>query len=489
MQLKISQYTKPGDDPGEAGGREPARGSGNIVALPKVDLCGQREDPEGADGKIVFDPDQVFYEAPSSKFYVGVGGSFRVYSRRTPVVNGVADHLRANEDDGNHAVQLAKRRVNEIEISQAVDWAGSLAGHKPGIINLRGSTLLVTDGPQLVEPVAGEFPVIGRILDEALGDGLPRQVFEAWLSIGLKAVRAGRHSPGQMMCLAGLVNTGKSLLAKLCCAVLGGRMSNPHSAWTGALVWNDDIVGSELLVIDDCESSTDIRSRRELAARFKEAIYSSEVQLRKRYASSMSVRPVWRVMVCCNDNPEALQIIPPIDDDLADKVILLRVNRITPPVDTSTQEGKQKFWSLIESELPALTDHLLRLEVPEALKDSRAGVIAYRDPDLEEAVIELSPERVLEELLVRMFSAGHLDAHPGESVEVSASELQEKMTDRDSPVVGQARTLFGRWSSACGVYLGKLARQRPELVRKSGTVNGIQKWELICPGQAEGVDM
>lgn len=476
----------------------------NIVQLyPKPqDVCGppalrlvpdvQDNETPRADGQVVpfagFDPDHVYYEAPSAKFYVRVGTHYRVYNRKTPVVNGVTTHYRRINLHGENAgrqdpVALAKDRVADIEMTKAVDWAGSLAGHQPGILSLMGSSLLVIDGPKLIDPVPGDFPVISSLLDQVLGTGMQQQVFKAWLAIGQRAVTAARHQPGPMMCLAGPVNTGKSLLANLVKAILGGRSANPHTAWSGTLPWNDDLIGAELQLMDDCEDSIDIRSRRQLAARFKEAIYSNEVQMRKRHTSSISVRPVWRVMLCCNNTPEALQIIPPIDDDLADKVILLSASRYRPPVDTSTIEGRDQLWAMISAELPAFADNLKNFEIPKDISDSRSGVIAYRDSELEKAVTALSPERVLEELLAIMNNRGHLAMHTGGEKILSATELQELMVAPDSPVCSQARTLFGKWPQACGVYLAKLAKSRPDLVQVGTIYNGTQRWIIKRPSE------
>ena len=435
---------------------------------------------------IPFSPAHIFYESSSGKYFVDVGRNYRAYGRRAPVVRGVAEYLENNESDNDGEVEKFMDRANEIvasiEVKQAVDWAGGIAGYKKGIVLFEEFTALITSEPKLIKPKKDTFPVISGILFEGLGEGIQRDVFLGWLSVALKAVIAGKHQPGQLLCLAGQANTGKSLYSKIVSCVLGGRVGDPHAAWTSSIVWNDELVKAELLVIDDSVASTDPRARRALAARFKEAIYASNVQLRKRNVSSLCVRPVWRVMICCNENSEALQIIPPIDEDLSDKVSLLRVGKITPVEDTSTPEGRERFWALIEKELPAFVDHLLNFKIPDELKDSRAGVCAYRDSDLENAVVELSPEKCLEEMLVCMLSRGYLDIDPGESRKFTAIELQGLLTEVGSPVSEQARKLLLGWSSACGVYLGKLAKLRPNMVAKAGLTQGTQKWKItrVC---------
>ena len=417
-------------------------------------------------------------------YYVGVGTGFSKYSRRAPVIHGIMKYLKSRNqrNEGNQDFKrLAEELLADIETTRAIAWAGSIAGYPPGRHIYGDTALLVTQGPRLIDPVPGDIPVIQSLLDQVLGAEEPQSIFWAWTAIGLRAVIASQHQPGPMLCISGPVRSGKSLLAKIVQTVLGGRAANPHAAWSNGMQWNDDLTGSELLLLDDCEASTDHRSRRNLAANFKEAIYSNEVQIRKRHTSSMALRPVWRVMMCCNDNPDSLQIIPPIDEDLSDKIILLRALGYTPPIDTSSTEGRSQLWQLILDELPAFVHYLRNYQIPEAIRASRSGVIAYRDCELESAVSSLSQERVMEDMLVTMIEAGDLIKQGEQSTTLTASDLQNRMMALGSPVYSQARALFGHWSAACGVYLGRISRSRPSLVREGTVVRGIQRWIISRP--------
>ena len=485
-------HTAAAPEPDDGSGPQQNEETNSDQPRPRPAPCGRDAGPAPPDvepghgQQEGFDPAQVFYEAPTSKYHVRVGNHYRVYSRRSPVLNGIKRYYERNNAagqnaDGRESPRLAEERLDEIELTSAVDWAGSIAGHGPGILRLRGSTLLVTEGPQLIIPRPGRFPVIQALLDQVFGTGIQQQVFIAWIAIGLRAVVAARHHPGPLMCLAGIMNSGKSLLAKIVQTVLGGRMANPQTAWSGALLWNDDMIGAELLLMDDCEDSIDIRARRALGAKFKEAIYSNEIQMRKRNTSSTSLRPAWRAMLCCNDNPDALRIIPPIDEDLDDKVILLRTSRYTPPVDASSTEGKAELWAMIVTELPAFVDFLMNFVIPEDLRDSRAGVTAYRDPDLQSAVNALSPERILAELLMVMLDGGFLAIPQAGRISLTAAQLQNRMEDPGSPVRSQAHRLFGSYIPACGIYLSKLARLRPCLVQTGTVIRGIQHYSIIAP--------
>jgi hypothetical protein len=326
---------------------------------------------------------------------------------------------------------------------------------------MNGLPILITSEANPPAPIAGDASLISELITSAFTDTTAALVFMSWLAGRYKCVRDHVHVPSPMLVLAGEVNSGKSLLAWIVAQVLGGRTANPYSSWSGGMLWNDDLVGSELLLVDDCSSSTDIRARRAFGASFKEAIYPHVVQLRKRNSSSVSVRPVWCVMVCCNDTPESLQIIPPLDADLSDKIAMLHVTGITPPVDTSTPDGRGKLQSMIRAELPAFASELMEWETPEHLRDTRSGVKAWRDPELAESVEANSPAKRLEGLLEA--SIIHRGIWHDLPCTLTAAEVESRLLDNQSPVKEQARGLF-TWHGACGSALARLARMGSHIV-------------------------
>lgn len=434
--------------------------------------------------EVCFDPGSVYYDTVTARFLVDAGRHYRAYSRRAPVIEGIRRFLVAKGMDDDDASAAAERAVLNAEIDAAVDWCGPIAGHKRGILRKGALSLLVTTEPELVEPATGRCPLINGMLRDAFAGAVERVVFTGWLSGALHAVRSGMHQPAPMMVLAGAVNTGKSLLAWLVGELLGGRTANPFVAWSGTLPWNDNLAAAELLIIDDSVSSTDIRTRREFGARFKEAIYSAEVEIRRRNVSAISLRPVWRVLLACNDTADALSIIPPFDDDLADKISLLRVHPIRLPVDTSSADGKRELQRMLREEFPAFVAQLLALEIPPDMRDSRSGMMAWRDPELSEAIDGLTPEHRLDGLLRDAMEGNVIGISMGGSRLLTASEIEGLLCDSTSPVRDQARHLLGRSDFACGRYLGRLAK-RGEIVQRGPIVRGIQQWELFRPESLE----
>jgi len=413
-----------------------------------------------------FRPEDIFYDAPAGKYLVKIGRSYFVHGRKGPVVTGLVRHFNPLYSKASEVTAAAVNAIQSRELDGGVQWTGTIAGHEQGLAkDMNGLPILITSEANPPVPVVGEAPLISELITSAFTDTTATTVFMSWLAGRYKCVRDHVHVPSPMLVLAGEVNSGKSLLAWIVAQVLGGRTANPYSSWAGGMLWNDDLVGSELLLVDDCSSSTDIRARRAFGASFKEAIYPHVVQLRKRNTSSVSVRPVWCVIVCCNDTPESLQIIPPLDADLSDKVAMLHVTGINTPVDTSTPEGRTKLQNMIRAELPAFAAELMAWETPEDLRDSRSGVKAWRDPDLAEAVEANSPAKRLEGLLESAIT--HMGIWNDLPCTLTSAEIESRLLDHQSPVREQARGLF-TWHGACGSALARLARMGSHMVELAG---------------------
>jgi hypothetical protein len=427
-----------------------------------------------------FRPEDIFYDGPANKYLVKVGSAYMTYSKLSPVITGVTRHLANDYEEPKDLARAVRDAVKSRELDGGVQWHGGIAGHAQGLsVDTNALPILITSEAKTPRPSPGDAPIIGEIVSGAFSDPTATMVFMSWLAGRYKAVRSHVHIPSPMLVLAGEINSGKSLIAWIVSQALGGRTANPYASWSGGMLWNDDLVSSELLLVDDCVGSTDIRSRRNFGASFKEAIYPHVIQLRKRNSSSIAVRPVWACVVCCNDTPESLQIIPPLDNDLADKVALLHVIGVKLPVDTSTPEGKLQLQALIRSELPAFAQQLMDWVTPEELHDSRSGVKAWRDPVLTDAVDAHSPARRLEDLLETALT--HMGLWGDLPRDMTAADIQGRLEDSQSPVRDQARQLC-TWHGAMGSALAKLARSGSDLVEVSpNTVAGKPPRYWVSP--------
>ena len=106
--------------------------------------------------------------------------------------------------------------------------------------------------------------------------------------------------------------------------MLGGRAAKPTEYMSGRTPFNADLFAAEHLMIEDEYGSTDLRTRREFGARIKD-ITVNDVQSchAKNRWQAISLRPFWRLSISLNDEPENLMVLPPVDESLSDKLMLL----------------------------------------------------------------------------------------------------------------------------------------------------------------------
>ena len=421
-----------------------------------------------------FAPEDIFYDTRSSAYLVKVGKTYLTFSKRNPVNTGLSRHFEPKYEDSDDAKPEILAALNDREVDGAVQWSGAIAGHRQGLAkDSNDLPILITSEANLPEPIAGDAKVINMILDGAFSgdDPTARNALLSWMKTRYLAVRKHVHVPGPMLVLAGEVNSGKSLIAMIIQHLLGGRVGHPHKAWSEASLWNDDLVGCELLLVDDCVGSTDIRARRNFGASFKGAIYANKVQVQKRNTSSVYARPVWSVVVCCNDTPESMQIIPPIDADLDDKIMLLHVTRSEGAVGASTPDDRVQLENCVRGEMAAFAHQLINFEIPAELQGLRSGVKAWRDPHLSESLETISPGRRLEALLeAALVDQGIWHDLP---CELTSAEIEGRLLEFRSPVRDQAKA-FCSWGVACGSGLASLVKMGSDIV-SAGTPRNKKK--------------
>ena len=208
---------------------------------------------------------------------------------------------------------------------------------------------------------------------------------------------------------------------------------------SGATEFNGDLFGAEHLMIEDEVAFTDIRARRHFGARIKDFTVNSVQSCHGKNRPALSLKPFWRTTITLNDEPENLLILPPIDDSLEDKIILLKANQLM-------------------AELPMFLHMLVNYKIPAALKSGRFGVKHFQHPELLAALNEMSPEtRLMGFIDAALEEAGHTGQWVG-----TATDLERMLNE--SAVAFEARRLLD-WNNATGTYLGRLAKKLPNRVR------------------------
>ena len=383
-----------------------------------------------------------------------------------------AEGFRAKPRSGEY-VSDVDVLLTTIQRSNDVDYADSLAGYKRGLYEIDGRRVLVKDSPTLIEPARGDWPQLRGIISFMLG---PQQevYFFGWLKIAVQSLYGSKFRVGQALALAGPKNCGKSLLQNLITRILGGRSTKPHRYMNGETSFNGDLFGSEHLMIEDEEASTDIRARRNFGTKIKEITANETHSCHAKYRPAISLRPFWRLTISINDEPENL-MIPPIDESLEDKLIILKAEKHVMPMPTETNEERELFIGTLHSELPHFIEFLLNFEIPVHLRSQRYGISHYQHPEILEALGALAPETKLLDLIdTTLFDS------PAPGVwEGSAAELERQLTKDSSQVRREAVQLLS-FSAACGTYLGRLQKTHQKRIKHIHTRGG-NCWQISPP--------
>lgn len=431
--------------------------SGRPVKLPKDTADAENRPkpnpPPAGRVKAYFDASKGAYYALNSnhEYQIFPGETIKLLLRHNGFLKGY-----------NHANGLSYLEAELLRIAteDTVHYAGPLGGFDVGMYELCGFRVLVTRAAKFLQPVAGDFPLFKKFLRELLGEQV--KYFCAWVKWALQSLRNGLDwSPGQLLAIAGPPGSGKSLLQTLLTPILGGRISSPYDFMTGKETKNAEIFGAEHGLIGDQNHKTDYASRRAFGSAIKTLVVNREQKVRGMFKEGLTLMPFLRLTLTLNDNPESLLVLPPLDSDVSDKILLLRAAKATFPFPSKAFPTEQIYKQALERELPHFLFWLRSWKIPESIRDQRYGVFSYHDDGLVENLHELSPEIRLWQLIETYLFTGDFCGE----WEGTSSDLQALLEDRCKG--RETRTVLP-YSSACGQYLGKLHKQFEKEARAAG---------------------
>jgi hypothetical protein len=374
-------------------------------------------------------------------------------------------------------------QILDVQNHRDVSYHGPLCGRNAGFYEGNGCRFLVTEDMQLPDPVKEDWRVLEQVLrgllckNEDIETGEAQfHTFCGWVKSSVEALRVGREQQQQALAICGPAGCGKSLIQHLITELLAGRSAKAERYFNGKTDFNADLFAAEHLILEDNHVSTRISDRLKLGASLKEhCVGVTTASLHAKGRTAINIRPWWRVSITLNDDSEAMMILPPLDDQTADKIILLRASRSVFPMPVTSSDEKHAFRNQLSKDIPAFIHWLLNeYEIPATFADKhRYNVATFHHPELKESLEKLSPESNLLEFIDSCFAEdfGRVE------IKLTAKEIQKRLYDRDS----RAAEKILSFNNAMGTYLGRLSKKRPERVRYWRTNTG-GLWE-ICPPQ------
>jgi hypothetical protein len=328
--------------------------------------------------------------APSSPEQIAAALDAYYCNHHYYTANGDGTYLERNEDQLRRVMVIRKAATSKesqdallyaIEEHRNVDWAGEVAGYQAGKRTFETKKFLVTSGPNIIKARKRLCEVHDEILGSLLEpDSLA--LFEAWLKLGREALALGVPRPGQVLILCAPQECGKSITQKLIITpMLGGRSAKCYKYMTGKTGFNADLAGAEHWTIDDEIPLYDPRARRAVGHHFTQVTSHDDLRAEAKYRPAFNLPQFTRLSVSCNDTEEHMKVLPPLDDLLRKKVIMLRTKKGSFRFPSNAREylGLQ---DILQAERDGYAYRLDHLQIPLNLLESRYGVVSYQDPEL-----------------------------------------------------------------------------------------------------------
>jgi hypothetical protein len=340
--------------------------------------------------------------------------------------------------------------LHALQIRNRVDYAGPLCGRPAGLHHENGLRVLATRGPKWIEGMAGECPTINALIANLLGHAAGDEhaatqcaLFVSWLKLAREAMRhPAEHRPGPVLALVGPADCGKSLAqSMLITPALGGRCADPGLFLTGKTDFNADLWGAEHLALGDKALDVEGAQRSTLRNELKRAVSECTYPLHGKCRDGLTFRPIWRISLSANSDPESASNLPALDGEFADKIIYLRAyGPPSPFFDVEAPGAREAFARRLREELPAFLHAVDAFEIPAALRKARFGVREWHHPDVLELLNEGDPLRPIAEVLEKWIATW-----PAEETarELPTGELYQALDEANDNTLSRLRISTG----------------------------------------------
>lgn len=369
---------------------------------------------------------------------------------------------------------MAHQELGRIRKEQNIVYAGAVAGLRPGLQRDGVHQYLVTTGPDLIEPKEGSWENIKKLGTRLVGEEQFEYIL-GWSKNAVVSLYSETQKPGQMLVLAGPKGCGKSFWqTNIITPLLGSRVARPIQYMSGQTTFNEDIIQSEHLMLDDEVSKTDVTSRRAFGAAIKNFTVSTTQRLHGKGRDAFVVKSSHWMSLSVNDEPENLSILPPMDDSIADKIILLKCQEAINTEWPGIENTQRDFQPIIAAELPAFIHYLINEhEVKAEVYDLRFGIKAYHNPELASRLNNLSPEAELENLIDVCFAQAKKEKG---TIKMTSNEIQNAL--ENNPETGRRAQRLLSYYTATGHYLGRLAIKKPEKFGNPNQYDRTRYWNV-----------
>ncbi len=423
--------------------------------------------------KLPIPKPEIYFEASKNKYWKQDSEKKWIPLFKDDVIMSLDQLGYSARKQTGQTYSRAALELGRIREEDNIVYAGPVAGNPPGLQESGPHKYLVTRGADLMDPKPGTWDTIRTLGERLFPDGQFNYVL-GWSQNAVKGLYSSVCKPGQLLVLAGPPGCGKSFWQhRIITPMLGGRAARPLQYMTGQTSFNEDVIQCEHLLLEDENSKIDIKGRREFGASIKNFTVNVTQRVHGKGRDAFVVNSSHWMSLSVNDEPENLNILPPLDDSLRDKIGVVHCGEAIN-MEWPGYADPRELEPIVEAELPAFIHYLLNQhKIAEEDSDLRFGIKAYHNPEILARIEELAPETELEALIDAAFPQLAMEK---KALRMTQSEIQNAL-ENNPEIMYRARKLL-YFSSATGVYLERLSKKNCKKFVKPRSTDRPRIWTI-----------
>lgn len=409
--------------------------------------------------------EEVIGQAVMQFYYDGKSYWFKNGTNRwhDAKVENLARALRVHgiKTESKKGASQMDRVIYTIETQRRVDAAVPILFTEEEVVEIGNDRILNTNFRKPLQPASDGsesfWPYIKSWLWPVFGEEqLP--YFLAWFSRFYKGAIENQPTQGQVVVVAGGPSQGKTLLNWRVVGTALGGFSDATAYLQGKTSFNKTAAEHPIWSLDDPTGHIDYDKHKAFGEAIKAHVANPRVSYHPKHKDSIEIPWYGRLFMTCNTDPQSLGVLPPMDNAVADKIMLFKLTDYQHPFGTNREvEG------ILAAELPHFLRWLVEYSPPDEVlwhENKRFGVKPYHNPDMMHTAVEDNPATKLVEVLDLWAASIRRDDKKLVEWKGTATELYRSLMGIDE---GNFKPLLGRYTTS------RLGRELRTLIQRGGT--------------------
>jgi hypothetical protein len=323
------------------------------------------------------------------------------------------------------------RVIYTIQSQRRVDAAVPILFTDNELVDIGNDRFLNTNYRKPILPADSGDPSLWPFIHKwvfGIFDDEQRPYFLAWHQRFYRGAIEGVPTQGQVLVIAGEAGQGKTLLNWRVLGASVGGFADATAYLQGRTSFNKTMAEHPLWVIDDPQGMIDYDKHRQFGEAIKAHVANPRVSYHPKFKDSIEISWHGRMVMTCNTDPQSLSVLPPLENNIGDKIMLFKLTDYQHEFLTNEETE-----AIIARELPHYLRWLLDWTPPDEVlwhENPRYGIRPYHQPDMVATAVEDSPATKLEEVLDRWAASMRREGVKGQT------QWQGSVTDLYSSLMG-----------------------------------------------------